>query len=386
MFKRILNPLKSNSFFLFGARGTGKTSFLENYYMSPNTLWVDLLDPEKEDRFTRTPNQLASEIEGFRGKLDWVVIDEVQKCPKLLNIVHQQIENRKLKFALTGSSARRLKQKGVNLLAGRAFTYSMFPLTHLELGEAFKLSDVLQWGTLPKIYSISTDELKMDYLRTYALSYISSEVQAEQWVRKLEPFRKFLPIAAQMNGKIINYSSIASDIGVDSTTVKSYFDILQDTLIGFELESFHKSIRKRQIQAPKFFFFDCGIKRALDQTLTVALLPQTSAFGEAFEHFVITEIVRLNSYFKKDFRFAYLKTKDGAEIDLVIERPGLPDVYIEIKSKTEVNEKDTDTLENFRKSLAKSEFFLLSNDPIPKIINKISCFHWKQGLKELGLS
>ena len=383
MFKRSLNTSDSNSFFLFGPRGAGKTSFLKAHYSSKHTLWIDLLDPELEDRFTRSPNQLLAEIEAFKPRPEWVVIDEVQKCPKLLNIVHQQIESKGLKFALTGSSARRLKQKGVNLLAGRAFTYFMSPLTHLELGEKFNLTEALQFGTLPKLFTFQNDDQKMDFLRSYALNYISLEVQAEQWVRKLESFRKFLPIAAQMNAKIINYSNIASDIGIDSTTVKSYFEILQDTLMGFELESFHKSIRKRQIQAPKFYFFDCGIKRALEQTLTVPLLPQTSAFGDAFEHFIIIEAHRLNSYLKKDFRFSYLKTKDGAEIDLVVERPGQPDVFIEIKSKTEISEKDVTTLSAFQKEAPKAKYYLYSNDTRPKLFNKISCLHWQKGLAEL---
>lgn len=384
MVNRIINPIKGNSFFLFGARGTGKTTFLKDHYAGPQTLWIDLLNPELEDLLTRSPNQLLAEIEGFRGDLKWVVIDEVQKCPKLLNLVHQQIEERNLKFALTGSSARRLKQKGVNLLAGRAFTQHLFPFTHKELGEDFSLQDALEVGTLPKLNAIRSEEEKWEYLRSYALNYISYEVQAEQWVRKLEPFRKFLPIAAQMNGKILNYSSIARDVGVDSTTVKSYFEILLDTLVGFELSPFHRSIRKRQILSPKFFFFDMGVKRALEQTLTVPLLPQTSAYGEAFEHFIIAELWRLNSYYKRDFQFSYLRTKDGAEIDLVVERPGRPLALLEIKSKTSVDSKDTTTLRAFKKDLPDTEAFLVSNDLRPKRFEEVTALHWSSIFDELA--
>ena len=195
-------------------------------------------------------------------------------------------------------------------------------MTHLELGEVFSLQDVLQWGSLPKIFDLENDNARAAYLRSYGLNYVTTEIQAEQWVRKIEPFRKFLPIAAQMNGKILNYSKIARDVGVDTTTIISYFDILEDTLLGFRLDAFHESVRKRQALKPKFYFFDLGVKRSLEHTLTVHLLPQTFAFGEAFEYFVICEIMRLNSYYARDFSFSFLRTKDDAEVDLIVDRLG----------------------------------------------------------------
>ena len=383
MFNRLINLIKSDSFFLFGARGTGKTTLLKGLFPEASCLWINLLDPKEEDLFVRKPEELTARLKSLPPN-SWVVIDEIQKAPKLLNIVHSYIESHQIKFALTGSSARRLKQKGVNLLAGRAFTNLLFPITHVEMEDRFGLTEVLEWGSLPKIFNTTSDEVRAEFLRSYGLNYISTEIQAEQWVRKIEPFRKFLPIAAQMNGKILNYAKIARDVGVDTTTIISYFDILEDTLLGFRLEAFHESIRKRQSQKPKFYFFDLGVKRALDQTLTVRLLPQTYAFGDAFEHLIICEMVRLNAYYRKDFRFSYLRTKDDVEIDIIIERPGRKRVFVEIKSKDNVGADDTKALCELSRHSDVTDLVLLSLDPHIKEVNSVRCYPWQQGLKEIG--
>ncbi|MBI4404370.1 MAG: ATP-binding protein, partial [Deltaproteobacteria bacterium] len=300
---------------MFGARGVGKTTFIESFFSKVKILFYDLLDPEVEDRFILAPNEFAEEIDQKLGQVEWVVVDEIQKCPKLLNIVHKFIVKKRVKFALTGSSARRLRQKGVNLLGGRALTEYLFPLTHGELADRFRLDDVLMWGSLPEVVTANSVEERNGFLRSYALNYLKNEVQAEQWVRKLEPFRRFLSVAAQMNGKIINYTNIARDVGVDTVTVQSYFDILEDTLVGIRLGAHHRSIRKQQAKAPKFYFFDLGVKRALDRTLDIPLRSGTAAYGEAFEHFIVLEILRLATYKKKDHELSYVLTKDGAEID-----------------------------------------------------------------------
>ena len=378
MFNRLINPIISDSFFLFGARGTGKTTFLTEYFKGQPSIWFNLLDPDLEDLLARNPSEFTARLD-HAAPGSWVIVDEVQKVPKLLNLVHLLIETKKLKFALTGSSARRLKQQGVNLLAGRAFTNYSFPLTYVELGEAFSLESVLQWGSLPKIFDLTSDEARAAYLRSYSLNYITTEIQAEQWVRKIEPFRKFLPVAAQMNGKILNYAKIARDIGVDTTTVISYFEILEDTLLGFRLEAFHESVRKRQSLKPKFYFFDLGIKRALEHTLAVPLLPQTFAFGDAFEHFIVCELMRLATYGSRDFRFSYLRTKDDAEIDVIIDRPGLPRIFLEIKSSDQVHQEDVRSLSALAKG-SKAIPLLLSRDPIRKTFGDIQCLHWRDGI------
>jgi predicted AAA+ superfamily ATPase len=241
------------------------------------------------------------------------------------------------------------------------------------------------YGTLPGLLKFGTGEEKMSFLRAYALTYLKEEIWGEHIVRKLDPFRKFIEIAAQCNGEIINFANIARDVGVDIKTVQSYFEILEDTLLGFVLEPCHQSVRKRQRQASKFYLFDTGVRRALDRTLTIELKPGTYAYGKAFEHLVIAEAVRLNEYQQRDFRFSYLRTKDDAEIDLVIERPGISTALVEIKSTQRIDDRDTRSLERFAADMPKSEAIILSTDPTAKRIGNVKAFPWQQGLKELGL-
>lgn len=384
MFKRLIKLPKNNSFFLFGPRGTGKTTLLENYLNPSQTIKIDLLDPDFEYRLSLRPSELSDIIKAASKNIKWVFIDEIQKIPKLLDIVHRETERGYLNFALTGSSARKLKRGAANLLAGRAFVYHLFPLTHREIGDNFHLRQALEFGTLPKLFRLPDTE-KKDFLRAYTNTYIKEEIKEEQIVRKLDPFRRFLEIAAQTNGEIVNYTNISRDVGADPKTVQSYFEILEDTLTGFLLDPFHLSVRKRQRCNPKFYFFDPGVKRALERTLTVELLPQTYAFGKAFEHFIIAEIIRLNSYLKKDYRFSYLRTKDNAEVDLIIERPGMPTALVEIKSAEKIKEQHIINLKRFGKDFEKCELFILSLDRVIKKINGVNVLHWIKGIEELGL-
>lgn len=385
MFNRIITPSLNHSFFLFGARGTGKSTWIEQKFQTIKHLAIDLLDPDEEERLAKNPQALLSQIEALPPDTRWVILDEIQKLPQLLDLVHLGIEKYHKLFVLTGSSARKLKRGAANLLAGRAFMHSLFPLTHQEMGEAFEMKQILQWGSLPTIPQLEEDVDKARYLRSYAQTYLKEEIVAEQIIRKLEPFRFFLEIAAQQNGEILNYSNIARDVGVDTVTVQSYFQILEDTLMGFFLPPFHQSVRKRQRANPKFYLFDLGVKRALEGTLTVGLKENTYGYGKAFEHLVIAEVWRLNSYLEKDYRFSYLRTKDDAEIDLIIERPGLPLALVEIKSSQRVDERDIRTLKAFQKDLPHAQAFCLSNDPNSQIIEGVHALPWKTGLKEIGL-
>lgn len=385
MYNRIVKPLQQ-SFFLFGARGTGKTTFLKKHFENTRPFWLDLLDPKTEDRYARNPETLIEEIDGLPDASRWVVIDEVQKVPKLLDVAHLLIEKKKIKFALTGSSARKLKKGAANLLGGRAHVFNLFPLTALEWGKTFNLGSALRWGGLPAVAALEDDAGKQEFLRAYALTYLKEEIWSEHIIRRLDPFRRFLEIAAQMNGAIINYDNIANDVGADIKTVQSYYEILEDTLVGILLDPFHLSIRKRQRTNPKFYFFDTGVKSALERSLNQPLNPSSYAFGQAFEHFIILEAYRLNSYLRTDFNFSYLRTKDDAEIDLIIERPGMPIALVEIKSTDRVRQKDIRTLERFHKDFAKAEAFCLSRDPVAKKIGSINVLPWEQGLIELGLA
>lgn len=374
------NILKSNSFFLFGPRGTGKTSLLKEEIKGQRVLWINLLNEDEYRQFAVHPESLDELVS---EEFEWVIIDEVQRVPALLNHVHKIIENHKIKFALTGSSARRLKRESANLLAGRAFENKLHPLTSFELAERFNLEEILNYGSLPKVFSLQTEEEKRQYLRSYANIYIKSEIKEEQIVRKIEPFLKFLEIAAQMNGKILNYSKIAKDAGIDSKAVERYFEILSDTFIGFFLEPFHESIRKRQSQKSKFYFFDLGVKKALDRTLTVPIIPQSYAYGDAFESFFILECVRLNDYYLKDFKFSYLRTKDDLEIDLIIDRPGLSRVFIEIKSAKNFNSDDTSKYLSIKNDLKTENFWFVTQDKNTRTIGDFMILPWQVALKKL---
>lgn len=383
MLKRQIRFSSINSFFLFGARGTGKTSLLRERYSERNNWFIDLLDPDLARQYMLQPNSLLHEWQALEHKPEWIILDEVQKIPGLLDLVHQMIVTRKQKFILSGSSARKLKRGAANLLAGRAFVYHLFPLTSNEMGSGFSLSHALNWGTLPQLLEFKDSLDKREFLKAYANTYIKEEILQEQIIRKLEPFQRFLPVAAQMAGRIINFSKIALEAGTSVPTIQSYFQILEDTLLGFMLPQFHESIRKRQKAAPKFYFFDGGVQRALMDELSIPLSPQTYQFGFAFEQFVINEIYRRQSYARKDYRLSYLQTGAGLEIDLVIERPGLRRALVEIKSKKTISEKDLKALLTLGKDVPNSQLYCLSMDPIPKIIDGVSCLPWQKGLEEI---
>ena len=382
MFNRIAKLSSNNSFFLFGPRGTGKTTLLKSIFKE-KALFIDLLDPAEEDVFNRNPNELEYRLKGTAVKPGWVVIDEVQKAPRLLDIVHKLIESDNIKFAMTGSSPRKLRRGASNLLAGRAFIYHLFPITYTELGDNFVLNEAMQWGTLPKIFQIERPDEKKEFLNAYALTYLREEITVEQLVRKITPFRAFLETAAQSNGQIINYSKIADDVGVDTKTVQTYFDILEDTLLGFRLNPYHRSVRKRQRANPKFYFFDLGVKRALERTLSQSLVQGTYGYGNAFEHFVILELFRYNEYKRMDWKFSYLRTKDDAEIDLIVERPGMPTALIEIKSAAKVSERDVGKFEALVRDFGECRAFLLSLDANRKFIGSVLFIHWSEIFREI---
>lgn len=381
MVNRIAKLSQSNSFFILGPRGSGKSTLIKKKY-SKNSLYIDLLDPQIEDRYRLNPVALKQELAG-KPQIKKVIIDEVQKLPRILDVVHQLIEEKNIQFILSGSSARKLKRGGANLLAGRAFVFHLYPFTSLELGRKFDLNRALCWGLLPRQTNLKKNYDREEYLKAYTLTYLKEEIQMEQIVRKLNPFRKFLEVAAQMNAKVINYSKIARDIGVDTTTVQNYYSILEETLVGFYLRPYHTSIRKSQRLSPKFYLFDTGICRALKGTLSVPLLPQTYDFGEAFEHFIILEIMKLAEYSRKNWKYFYLLTKDGGEIDLILDRPGKTTLCIEIKSSEKVTEKDLRNLIRLGGDIPQSTLYCLSRDSVRKRIQNVLCMKWQEGLKEI---
>ena len=383
MYTRLLKLPKNKSFFLFGARNTGKSTLIEEQFSLDHSIWFDLLNTKIAEKFAMNPEELFDIVNGLSSQITHVVLDEIQKVPKLLDVVQRLMKNKNKHFVLTGSSARKLKRGGANLLAGRAFVYHLYPLSFIELGSDFDLDKALNWGTLPEIMQFSTDEDRRELLSAYAHTYLREEVWEEQYIRTLVPFRKFLEVAAQSNGKIINFSNIAREVGVDDKTVKAYFEILEDTLIGFYLEPHHNSIRKQVSGKPKFYFMDTGLIRALARQLEVPLVPGTHAYGNAFEHFIINEIIRLSSYCRKQYRFSYLRTANDVEVDLIIERPGKSTLYIEIKSTDNIQSMMLTYFKKLTAQVDNIEAMCLTNDPYAKKFDHVIALPWKEGIKKI---
>ena len=383
MFNRSVKLPKTKSFFLFGARGTGKSTLLKATFSDSHAYCLDLLLPSIEERLARDPESLIGEINALPSRIDTVVLDEIQKVPKLLDVVHYILENetRQWRFILTGSSGRKLKRDGANLLAGRAFVRELFPLVISELGDAFNLNDAMCWGTLPYLFSTEDAEEKDDYLASYVRTYLSEEIQREQIVRNLDPFRRFLEVAAQYNGKIINHSNIARGIGVDPKTIASYYSILEDTLLGHILLPFSFSFRKKLIKSPKFYFFDTGVSRAAARILSVRLVPGTSVYGETFEQFVVTQTIHGLRYSKPETKVSYYKDENDIEADLVIEKSGEPLLFVEIKSTLQVSESNIKSLKIIRKDFPDARFQLWSQDKVRRLIDGVEVMPWTDGLR-----
>jgi len=383
MVQRLLNLHSAQSFFLFGARSTGKSSLIKaTPYLRDVKLYIDLLDPDTEEKYQLNPQVLFEEA-SLLPKKSWIVIDEVQKIPKILDVVHSCIEKLKINFALTESSARKLKRGSANLLGGRAFSFALYPLSYQELKDQFNLNDALNWGTLPYLLNCQNDQEKARYLRGYVQNYVKEEIQVEQLVRDLEAFRLFLPLAAQANTEIVNFSNISKQTGIDPKTVQNYYQILIDTHLGNFLKSYDKSVRKVQSKSPKFYFFDTGVKRSIERQLTVSLTPSSSDFGREFESFFINECIKLNSYLEKDYKLSYLRTKDDAEIDLIIETPKRETFLIEIKSSRQILDSHLKHLHSFKSSFKKARYFCASLENRPRLVDGIEVMPWKNVLDEI---
>jgi uncharacterized protein len=394
MRKRLLNLKDSSTYLLFGARGTGKSTLLKAELTGKNVLWIDLLSSHEEMRYFETPDLLSKQIEERGSELEWVVIDEVQKVPKLLDVVHREIEKSRcgiplgnkqgLRFALSGSSARKLKRGGANLLAGRAFVYHLFPFTHNELGDDFIIDEALTYGTIPGILYYSSARERQEALNAYVDTYLKEEIFSEQLVRNIQPFRRFLNISAQVSGTIINFSKIAQDLRIDDKTVRTYFDIIEDTLIGSYLPAYEKSLRKQQSKSPKFYLFDCGVKRTLDPSLSDTTPYTSQQYSIAFEHFIINECLRLKSYRRQKMTLSHYNT-GNAEIDLVVQKPGKVDSFIEIKSTNKVTHEHLAPLNRLSKDFPEFRYVCLSQDPIARKEGVIEVLPWRQGIEEVIL-
>lgn len=387
MLTRLINLSTQQSFFLFGARGTGKTSLIKHLFIDSKTpqevLYLDLLNLDLEAKYQLEPEMLYKELKQLPPSVTTVVIDEVQKIPKLLDVVHRRIEESKVRFILTGSSARKLKAGGANLLAGRAAVFHLFPLLALEIGEDADLNSILSFGTLPRVFNLIDVQEKKRSLTAYANVYLKEEVWGEHLVRSIEPFRRFLQIAAQTHGQQVNYSKVARDVGVDDSTVRSYYSILEDTLVGFFLPAYAGSERKKLQKTPKFFLFDNGVKRALDGSIDFPLLPSSFEYGILFEQFIISEIMRQLSYAELSVACSFLSTEGGAEVDLVVERAGKIIALIEIKSGTKVDPDDLRHLRALAPSFEGARSFCLYGGDTGYLEGNVQVLPWSKGIRDV---
>lgn len=352
--KRILdlNSL-TDSVFLFGARQTGKTTLLLERF--PDIPYYDLLETDTFERFQRNPSLLRQELLALPND-SWVVIDEIQLIPVLLNEVHWLMTRKNLKFVLSGSSARKLRRRGVNTLGGRASRIVLYPLVSAEVPD-FDIIKAVNHGMLPRHYMANDTETK-DRLQAYVSVYLKEEIKAEALVRNLTAFNRFLEIAALNNGEMINYNNIARECGVDSKTVKEYFSILFDTLIAYEVHAYQKHIKRRLNQAPRFYFFDVAIPSYL--TRKGNLQPGSADFGHAFEHLMIQEIIAYLGYSKQENALSYWHTYTGLEVDAVL---GDAEVAIEFKSRTEIQNNHLKGLRAFKEEHPQARLIVVSLDP-----------------------
>lgn len=353
------------SAFLWGPRKTGKTTLLKQKF--PDACWIDLLDHDIFLALNRKPTGLRQILEAQSSRV--VVIDEVQKIPNLMDEIHWLMENRDYRFILSGSSARKLKRSTANLLGGRAWRFELYPLVTHELKEKFHLEKTLLHGLLPSHY-LSTDS-EMD-LKSYVFDYLKEEIQAEALTRNIPAFSRFLDSAAATNGMLLNYSNAAREAGVSVKTIREYYQILEDTLIGRQLPPWKKSKKRRLIETSKFYFFDTGIVSALLHYKT--LHPATDIFGRAFEHFIIQECWAYRHYSRLDFPIHFWRTAGGSEVDLVL---GNAEVVIEIKSSENAGDR-TKGIHLFKEEFKCKNAFIVSRDPVPrKITSDITVLPWK---------
>jgi predicted AAA+ superfamily ATPase len=359
--------LRSKSHFLFGPRQTGKSTLIRRQL--DDALVYNLLDTKTYLDLSSNPGRLQQEV-GEKRRV--VVIDEIQRLPELLNEVHLLIEERRTRFLLTGSSARKLRRGGVNLLGGRARTLRLYPFTAGELGDHFKLDRALHRGLLPSVYF--SDDPDAD-LEAYAGSYLREEVVAEGSVRNVPAFSRFLKVAALCNGSIVNFTNIAGDAQVPRTTVYEYFDILRDTLLLHELPAWKMSARRKPIRSSKYYFFDIGVVRSLQGR---SLAPGTREHGEAFESWIMHELVCHRDY-ASGGALSFWRSTSGFEVDFIVG----DHTAVEVKAKQNISPRDLKSLRALSEEGVLKRFLCVSLEPRVRRIGKITILPWRVFLETL---
>jgi predicted AAA+ superfamily ATPase len=365
-----------DSIFLFGARQTGKSTILRQQF--PKAVYIDLLDTEVKSRLSRRPVLLYETIKD-KPENTLVIIDEIPEVPELLNEVHRLISERHIIFILCGSSARKLKRKGKNTLGGRALPVYLYPFVSAEIPN-FDIDHAVSYGMIPSHYLAKNPQRR---LAAYIQVYLKEEIKEEALVRNLNAFQRFLEVAALTDGEMVNNNNIAQDCGVSATTVSAYFDILEDTLIGYRIPAFAKVMKRRLVQAPRFYYFDVGIANHLLHRKE--LVRGTTDYGHAFEHLVVQEIYAWMHYTHSEEQLSYWRTYTGVEVDVVI---GDARVAIEIKSVEEVMTRHLKGLKAFGEEHPQSRCIIVSLDKFNRHMGDIECIHvldffkllWSEGI------
>lgn len=374
MFSRILslNEASTESIFLWGARQTGKSTLLKQLF--PEAHYYDLLLSDEYSRLRFRSALLREECEMLEeGEL--VIIDEVQKIPALLDEVHWLITERNLRFILCGSSARKLRRCGANLLGGRAIRKTLFPLVSAEIPD-FDIEVALNNGMLPRHYLIKDPRQRLE---AYVGDYLQQEIVAEAVVRRIDSFTRFLQVAALSDAEILNYTKIASDCGISAKSVKEYFSILEETMLGYHIPAYSKVMRRKLVAAPKFYFFDVGIPNYLMKR--IPLKPGSSEYGHALEHLICQELKAYLSYRGIDKILSYWRTSDHRyEVDFII---GDAEVAIEVKSSETVDSSETRGLRAFSEEHPSTRLIIVSMEQRPRRHKDIEIWPAREFLRKL---
>ncbi len=359
------------SFFFWGARQTGKSTLLKTQFK--DSMVFDLLKTDVLQRLLRRPSELREIILASQPTAP-VIIDEIQKIPVLLDEIHWLIENTNTQFILSGSSPRKILKMGVNLLGGRALRYNLFPLSYSEIPE-FDLIKALNSGLIPRHYTSKNSDT---VISAYIGAYLEDEIMAETKIRNASVFSHFLEKAAFSNGEIINYTNIAAECGISKPSVKEYFQILKDTLLGYTIEVFQKKPKRRVISAPKFYFFDLGIANFLLKRKSIS--HGSENFGHAFEHFIFQELKAHSHYSGLNYAITFWRTSSQLEVDFIV---GDHQLAIEVKGTEHVIPKHLRGLKAFAEEYTVKHKIVVSTEPMPRLVDDILILPYQIFLKRL---
>ena len=371
----IARTLKESSVFLLGPRQTGKSTYVREQLKGDIALTFNLLDRSLLLRLMADPTEIRQEIESRGLTRATVCIDEIQKCPQLLDEVQLMIEERGIRFLLTGSSARKLKRAGTNLLGGRGRDRRIHPFTYHEAGgHGFTLARALNYGLIPGVFFTSDPD---DALEAYVTRYLAEEIAAEGIARNIPAFSRFLQVAATANAQLVNAASIGSDAQVSRQTVQNYFQILKDTLLGFDLAPFGMTVKRKPIATPKFYFFDTGVVRTLRRLKPVE--PANAEYGELFEHFIFLELLAWVDYRSPRTPLSYWRSTSGFEVDFILDDT----VAIEVKAATRVADKHLRGLRALGEERKWKRRVVVCRESRPRRLDGIDILPWQMFLDEL---